>query len=177
MVVSQKEFTKRAAIWLAYQYELQHKKKNQHIVIFKSGQVYDIGTCHTNLDRGIEVKGSCESNPPAFRIYSSILRSDPWLNGQKPLNSKKYYVYLIYNIKINCRPRLVILDSKFIRKYGKRGEDGTYHVLGISDGINKHNIKIYEGPTLTKARKRTINNFYNRYKQHCKPSESGWQVK
>jgi len=181
MAINQKEFTKRAALWYVHKYTLNQAKKNQHICICKNGLVFDIVCGHKyldgiRLDRFIEVKGSCEYNPPTLRIFKSILDTNSMI-GKKPINSDLYYVYLVYNIYINERPRLVILNSNFLRKYGKIDKQGNFKVYQLSKGIEENNIEIHKLSALTKSKKKIINSFHKRYKQHCNSDKLGLWVK
>jgi hypothetical protein len=171
MAVSQKIFTERAALWYVYKFEEKRSSNKERTYLIPANNVFDIVTTRTksydsikvitHAVRFIEVKGMYNEYPVAFRLYDSVIRDLGSPIGI-PLKSSKYWVYLVYNVFINEKPCLVILNSKFIRKHAKKGKDYCIHIHKVRDGIARNNLKIHELDKLTKAKKSVINNFFER---------------
>ena len=160
MVESKSRFTEKAAKWYAYRSET---KKGKKVELVPNGQVFDIVYHSKRRPRFIEVKGMHNEHPVAFRIFGSARKHNDWLRAI-PMNSRKYFVYLIYNIRLNKRPRLVILNSKFIREHSHWvPKEHCLHVLGVRAGIEDEGIGSYELlPKLTPHTKKLVRNFFQR---------------
>lgn len=177
--LDQKEFTMRAGMYYVWNYEKQQarwQRKSQHIGVLKTGYVFDIVVGHKTVRRCIEVKGQSNKNPVAFRIHRSALHRHP-ITNEVPIRSKKYYVYLVYNIGLNKSPYLIIMDSEFLRKHKHIGRDGQIHILDVNDSIQREKIKPITLSKLTGDKKKMVLKFWKRFRQNCSPDSSGLWTK
>ena len=160
MTLSKKRITEKEAIWYVCMFERKRLRSKKAIIEIKKGnKVFDIVTKGNTGIRFIEVKGMYYERPSDFRLYKSIRRYNKELHGI-PVRSKKYFVYLVYNIYLNKKPRLVILDAEFIRKYGVyRSKDNCIHVHKVAEKIKEEGVTKYTLPwTLTRNKRKFINN-------------------
>jgi hypothetical protein len=130
--------------------------------------VFDIVYESEKRARFIEVKGMHNEQPVDFRIFGRVRKHNDWLEAV-PLNSDKYFVYVVYNIRLNESPHLVILDSAFIKDYGHwRPEGRCIHVHDVHDvrkGIEQRRLKSHKLPRLATRTKKAIPTSVERLKK------------
>jgi hypothetical protein len=169
--------TEDIAIWYAFQFERQRIKKENLMPFLTLGKPFDIITAEPAWDhpawepeaswfphfilsmRLIIVVGQRYKGPHNFTLPDDITREHSPKLG-KLIENTKYYVYYIYNLNMGSHPRLVILNSLFLRKHYKELEWREIAIHNVAKGIKVNEIKIHKLPRYTESVQRMVRSFF-----------------
>jgi hypothetical protein len=164
------------AIWYAFQFERQRVQKENLMPFVTSGAFCDIVTAEPDWDhtareqedvwlaqleqsmRIISVVGHRYKQPTLFALPDKIIQEQNSKTG-KFIEDSRYYVYYIYNLNIGAYPRLVMLNSMFLRKHYQKLRRREISIHNIAKGIRVNKIKIHKLPRLTESVERMVINF------------------
>ena len=166
------------AIWYAFQFERQRIKKENLMPFLTLGRPFDIVTAEPAWDhpawepedswfpyfmlsmRIITVVGWRGEKPPTFTLPDDITKEHSPKLG-KLIENTKYYVYYMYNLNMGSHPRLVILNSLFLKKHYKELEWREISIRNVAKGIKVNKIKIHTLPRYTESIERMVMSFFH----------------
>jgi len=160
MALSSKE-VEDAGTFYAYQFEKSRLKGSGRVYKLKQGKVVDILSTATtlkdevsifnNLLRLIEAKGSSKNKPVDVPIYKSLKTLKP------EVYPNRYYIYLVYNVKLNKTPHLVEIDGHYVESFKKEVKKrDTINLHKVHNHVKTGDLKVYDLPVLTKETLRNI---------------------
>lgn len=170
--------TEDIAIWYAFQFERKRIRKENLMPFLTLGKPFDIITSEPVWDhpawepraswipyfmlsmRIIIVIGERYEQPHIFTLPDDITQEHSPKLG-KLIDNTKYYVYYIYNLNIGSHPRLVILNSLFLKKHYKELEWREIAIRNVAKGIKVSKIKIHKLPRYTESIERMIDSFFS----------------
>lgn len=110
--------------------------------------------------RLIIVVGQRYERPHNFTLPDDITREHSPKLG-KLIENTRYHVYYIYNLNMESHPRLVILNSLFLKKHYKDLEWREISIRNVAKGIKVNKIKIHKLPRYTESTQRLIQSFFH----------------
>jgi hypothetical protein len=163
MALSPQEVRKIGEFY-AYQFEKSRLKGSGQVYKLKQGKVVDIVSTTTtqqdeasifnNLSRLIEAKGSSASKPVDVPIYKSLKTLKP------EVYPSKYYVYIVYNVRLNKTPCLVEVDGHYVENFKKEVKKrNTINLHKVHYHVKNGRLKVYDFPVLTKETLKDIKKF------------------
>lgn len=170
--------TEEIAIWYAFQFERQRIKKENLMPFLIPMALFDIVTSEPAFDhpyfepeymwfpqfeqsiRLITVVGQRYKQPHTFTLPDDITQEQNSKLGIL-IDKDSYFVYYIYNLDYGACPRLVILNSLFLKKHYKELEWREISIRNVAKGIEVNKIKIYKLPRYTESIERMIGGFFD----------------
>jgi len=174
------------AIWYAFQFERQRIKKENLMPFLIRGKAFDIITSEPAFDhpdwepeylwfpqfaqsiRLITVVGQRYRQPFTFTLPDIIVEEKNARLGTL-IEKEKYFVYCIYNINIEEKPYLVMLNSLFLKKHYKELEWREIAIRNVAKGIKVNKIKTHKLPRYTASIDRMVKSFF-----HVEYEEDMW---
>lgn len=143
-----------AGLFYSFMYEQSRLKGNGKVYKLPQGNIIDIISSTTrssepskiyeNSERLIEAKGSSSVYPIDVPIYKSIKK----LSAE--VYPAKYYVYIVYNIRLNKIPHLIEVDGFTVQRFKKEVRNRvTINLHKVHENVKKGALKVYDLPCLT----------------------------